>query len=229
MPKQYTVMLENFEGPLDLLLSLIERRELDITEVSVSQVTTDYLSYITALEQVAERELVWFVDVAVRILLHKSKALGAEPIDQAEVAEEASFAQLTEQLQLLKMYRQVSQILAAKWLGQIGRGSNSVWLKQLPPPNLNAMAIQQAGMAISSRTDQSSPALKRRPVIISRQDISATMRRLVNDITEPARINLLFAGQNRKTTIILLLAILELIKQGELNIKWHEDEIYVYS
>ena len=75
----YHVRLAVFEGPLDLLLHLIEREELDITRVSLARVTDQYLEYLSALEELQVDDLTDFVVVAARLLLIKSQALLPRP------------------------------------------------------------------------------------------------------------------------------------------------------
>ena len=70
MPTQdYQVKLPVFEGPLDLLLYLIEREELDITAVSLAAVTEQYLDYIALLENLVVDQLADFMVIAARLIL----------------------------------------------------------------------------------------------------------------------------------------------------------------
>ena len=71
----YLVHLEIFDGPLDLLLRLIEREEMDITQVSLSRVTGQFLAHLEGLEQTRVEDLAEFLVVAARLILIKSRAL----------------------------------------------------------------------------------------------------------------------------------------------------------
>ena len=75
----YQIQLPVFEGPLDLLLHLVEREELDITTVALAQVTDQYLAYLTELERRQASELAEFLVVAAKLLLIKSRALLPRP------------------------------------------------------------------------------------------------------------------------------------------------------
>ncbi|RLC61970.1 MAG: hypothetical protein DRI48_10120, partial [Chloroflexi bacterium] len=75
MLTNYEIRLPVFEGPLELLLHLIEREELDITTVALAQVTDQYLAYLEGLEERRARELADFLVVAAKLLLIKSLAL----------------------------------------------------------------------------------------------------------------------------------------------------------
>jgi segregation and condensation protein A len=75
----YTVLLPVYEGPLDLLLDLIERAELDITRVSLAQVTDQYLEYLRLIPAHDLADLASFLVVAARLLQIKSEALLPRP------------------------------------------------------------------------------------------------------------------------------------------------------
>lgn len=77
--KPYQVKLPIFQGPLDLLLHLIEREELDITKVSLAQVTDQYLEYISLLEELNAEVLADFLVIAAKLLLIKSEMLLPRP------------------------------------------------------------------------------------------------------------------------------------------------------
>lgn len=107
----YTVQLENYQGPLDLLLQLIERDQLDICDVSLAQVTSDYIAEVERL-QISLLERDWFVDIASRLVLVKSRALlpiSDSPIEAMEG--DSSAEDLAEQLELYKLYRDASREL----------------------------------------------------------------------------------------------------------------------
>lgn len=71
----YELRLEQFSGPLEKLLELIEERQMEITELSLAEITADFLQYLKNIEAVEPRLLADFVAVAAQLLLIKSKAL----------------------------------------------------------------------------------------------------------------------------------------------------------
>ena len=75
----YTVTTPVYEGPLDLLLQLIERAELDITRLALAQVTDQYLVHIRALTNLAAEEVSAFLVIASRLIQIKSEALLPRP------------------------------------------------------------------------------------------------------------------------------------------------------
>jgi segregation and condensation protein A len=69
------VTLEKFQGPLDLLLQLIEKEELPIAEISIAEVTDQYVRYLDTLEELFPEELADFLVIATKLLYLKSKTL----------------------------------------------------------------------------------------------------------------------------------------------------------
>ncbi len=91
--------LEKFEGPLSLLLKLIEHQEMDITQVSMSKVADQYVGYIRSNGNIDPEDMADFLVVAARLLLIKSKAL----LPYLYPEEEEEIEELEQQL---KMYRE---------------------------------------------------------------------------------------------------------------------------
>ena len=71
----YKIELEQFQGPLDLLLQLIEGQKLDISQVSLAEVTDQYLAYLDGVHDISATELADFLLVATKLLVIKSKLL----------------------------------------------------------------------------------------------------------------------------------------------------------
>lgn len=71
----YELKLEQFSGPIEKLLDLIEERQLTITELNLAEITADFLNYLKQIEQIEPRLLADFVAIAAQLLLIKSKAL----------------------------------------------------------------------------------------------------------------------------------------------------------
>ena len=125
----YRVTLPVFEGPLDLLLYLIERQELDITHVSLAQVTNQYLDYLSQARERDPDNLADFLVVAAKLLLIKSRVLlpqsPSPPSPEEDVGDD-----LVQQLMEYKRFKE-----ASRWLKDIeGQGLRSyVRLAAAPP------------------------------------------------------------------------------------------------
>src|SRR3989338_9236417 len=104
----YQTKLEQFEGPLHLLLELIEAEKLDITSIALSKVTDQFLDYLTETSDLHPEELADFLVVAARLLLIKSRAL--LPSLTGEGDEEAD---LERQLKIYREYYEASKSMHA--------------------------------------------------------------------------------------------------------------------
>jgi segregation and condensation protein A len=110
---EYQVALPVFEGPLDLLLDLIEREELEITKVALAQVTDQYLAYLRSAAQHDIADLAAFLVIAARLIQIKSEALLPRP-PARQPGEEDPGDLLARQLMAYKKYKQVAIQLAER-------------------------------------------------------------------------------------------------------------------
>ncbi len=112
----YELSLENFKGPLEKLLELIEEKKLEIKEISLAQVTEDFLKYLESIKEVPPAVLADFVVVASRLVLIKSKSLLPElPLTEEE---ESDIKELEERLLLYKTFKEAEKHLQKLWQGK---------------------------------------------------------------------------------------------------------------
>src|SRR5450759_2950045 len=127
----YTVTIPVFEGPLDLLLQLIERAELDITAVSLAQVTDQYLVFIHHM-QVPADEISAFLVVAAKLIQIKSEAL-LPRLPVREAGEEDLGEGLARQLRIYKRFKELSN-----WLDDRETRHLRTYLRVAPPPKVES-------------------------------------------------------------------------------------------
>lgn len=111
--RSYTVNTPVYEGPLDLLLQLIERAELDITKLALAQVTDQYLVHIRSMEENAPAEVSAFLVIASRLLQIKSEMLLPRPPER-EAGEEDPGDVLARQLIIYKRFKEMASYLAQR-------------------------------------------------------------------------------------------------------------------
>src|SRR5258706_1534126 len=104
--KTYQIKIASFEGPLGLLLGLIEKRKLHINDVSLAQVTEDYLAHINKLGGLPPSEISSFILVASTLLLIKSKSL--LPNLDLTSEEEGDIRSLEERLRLYEIFTKLA-------------------------------------------------------------------------------------------------------------------------
>lgn len=212
----YHFRLEHFEGPLDLLLSLIEREKLDITTVSLAQIADQYLRYLSREKDVTLENLAAFLSVASRLLLIKSRAL--LPVLTFTEEEEESVDDLEWRLRQYRMFRDAAMVLGALLATRnesyAREGFSGLQIVFYPPKDFSAEDLARHFRSLLG----SIPAQEEIPEKIVEQVISLEERivHLQNHLTE--RIETSFAefsgsARNKTDVIISFLALLELIKQ----------------
>jgi segregation and condensation protein A len=226
----YQVKLPLFEGPLDLLLHLIEREELDITKISLAQVTDQYLAYIAQLEELHPEILADFLVVAARLLLIKSQVLlprpeTALPSDDEEDPGEA----LARQLREYKRFKKVAQHLKER----SATGARA-FVRLAPPPKLarkvdlsdvtlSALLATMRQALAAQLADETLPAAPSQPTVTLDDQIALLRQRLLQQghITFSS---LLTKARSRLEVIITFLAVLEMFKALEITL--HQDGLF---
>lgn len=220
----HKVKVEHFEGPLDLLLQLIEEQKLEITKVSLAQVTEQYIQVLnqSAQNQIDTEELADFLVIAARLLLIKSKALlpFLEWGDEDEEGEE-----LTKQLKIYKEYLE-----AMKFIQEIIGKKRFAFSRQklltaeeigfAPPPKLKKEKLGEvfAGLIKSLDPLLNLPTEVVRKTINIQEKISQIRQRIFKEAS--ARFSDILKEAKDKTEVIVsFLALLELIKQRTIVVK----------
>ena len=122
----YRAELEVFEGPLDLLLSLIRKGSLPITEVALAKVTDGFLRYLETLEAIDAGALADFCETAATLMLIKSRAILPRPPED-DLDEEDDARELVERLRAFRHYRRT-----AERLGERERGGKRAFARVAP-------------------------------------------------------------------------------------------------
>ena len=228
----YAVALPAFEGPLDLLLQLIEKEELDITEVSLVAVTDPYLQALSHLDVIEPGALADFLVIASRLLFIKSRSLLPKPVpvddDGEEDVGDALIRQLIE-------YRQFKEI--ASQLKDREEAGLRVYLRLAPLPDferrldlsdVDGDKLQQALRRALERIPVDPPIPQMRPYTITVADQIENVRDLLREKRGEGRVqsapgavvaftDLLSSTPTRMEVIVTFLAVLELIKQLEIE------------
>ena len=144
IPPSYAYRLPGFEGPLDVLLRLIEREELDITAISLAAVADQFVAYIEAQPDRDPAVLAEFAAVASRLLLLKTRGLFPRA-PEAPVAEVDGGADEDDLVRQLLEYRQIKE--AAGALGGRDRAGERVFAPLAVPAHATAGAIPEITLA----------------------------------------------------------------------------------
>jgi len=213
----YKVQTAVYEGPLDLLLDLIERAELDITSVSLATVTDQYLVYINNLEHVNADEISAFLVIAAKLLQIKSEALLPRPPARAP-GEEDLGRSLVDQLKLYKRFKEIGG-----WLNERQEANLRTYLRVAPPPKLEPkldlsnltleklVAAAQEAFA-KERNKQPLGVIIAAPRVTIREKIDL-ITKTMNEVGHSTFRELLNQGASRLEVVVTFLAMLELVKR----------------
>ena len=223
----YAVRLPGFNGPLDLLLRLIERAELDITYISLAQVADQYLAHVRALETPEPGALAEFVSLAARLLLIKSRALLPRPAAEERPApfQDADAEALARQLREYRRYKQVAALLRA-WHEEERRtflrlAPAPPELDLTPPPVRHTLAELVA--ALQRRLQLALPleeagVIALGPRLTVAQVVAEILRRL--ERAPWFSFDDLFAPDTRREEVIVTFwAVLELLKRRVITVE----------
>jgi segregation and condensation protein A len=208
--------IQQFEGPLDLLLSLIEQRQLDITTIALAEVTEQFLQYLKQLEKIDPATLADYLSIAAKLLVIKSKAI--LPTLEIEAEDEDAGFDLEGRLLLYKQFKEV-----AKYLKKLDNKRRQGFLRPIsfeqkisffPDPSLTAKDIHKAILVVlnSLKELDSLPKAKLKEAVSIQEKIDQLRDRLGQQV-ETKLSEILKAAKNKGEVIITFLALLELIKQ----------------
>jgi len=221
----YRINIPLYEGPLDLLLDLIEKAQLDITRLALAQVTDQYLDYLRNLPDSNAAEVSAFLVIAARLVLIKSAALlPHHEVSPDHPVEEDDGEALAQQL---IQYRRFKQLAA--WLGDREAANLRTYLRLAAPtprfePRLDMEEItldDLVGIAYQVFIGKSDlPALSK---VVTMQRI--TIREKIQAIIDILRsqgstsFRALAGSHSRLEIVITFLAMLELIKRSFISVE----------
>ena len=219
----YRVRLEVFEGPLELLLRLIEREELEITKVSLALVTDQYLAHIAALREVTAGDLAGFMVIAAKLLVIKSRSLLPQPEVEADDEQEDLGEELAQQLVEYKRFKEV-----ASELREIEERGQRVYPRLAPPPKIEPRlhagdaTLTDLLMAFA-RALEAHPPLPEvdavvAPAPVRIQDCVESIERLLGRHRRVRFSTLMRRARSRLEIIVTFLAMLEMIRRQQLQV-----------
>lgn len=218
----FQIKQEKFEGPLELLLELIEKEKLAISEISLAKVADEFIRHVKALQKIDPEELAEFLVVAAHLMLIKSRSL----LPQLELSEEEEVS-IKDLERRLKEYQRLKELagelkrLEAKGMRIISReaygGMEPVFY---PPPKLSLEILREAFAAVLAsipKIEKLAEEKLRR--IISLEEKISHIRSLLAGALEKTFSDVVKNAKEKMEVIVSFLAILELAKQKFLELK----------
>lgn len=233
MSNDFAVSSHIFEGPLNLLLDLIEKRKLHINEISLSHVTNDFLDFVGSLEQKNLDKLTEFISIASTLILIKSKSL----LPQGEVGteEQTEIEDLELRLKLLQIFKNASILIKESFNTKPLFSRRIVKQKKivfLPTEQIECNKIQwYISQLIHNLPKSEKKPEKKMSKTISLEEM---MNKVINRVKQNISISFNTLNKEhseRKNVIISFLAILELVKLGTVSAEQDKrfDDILVES
>lgn len=212
---QFKVRAGEYEGPMEVLLDLIEKRRLLVNEVSLSQVTDDFIAYVRSSDDFPMEDAANFVAVAATLLLIKSKSLLPELELSSE--EEEDVDDLQRRLAAYEQTRNASRDLA-RLFGKrvmVSAGERKPEPMFAPSKDLDLARLAKAleEVLAAREVEQKLPEARIRPMVSIEEMMDDLRERVQHALSLSFRE---FAGDTKEKVeiIVSFLALLELVKQG---------------
>jgi segregation and condensation protein A len=216
------VTLPSFHGPLDLLLHLIKQHKIDIYDIPIALITTQYNGYLDAMEELSLDVAADYIYMAALLIHIKSKML--LPHDDDEVIEDPR-QELVDRLLEYQRFKAVAESFAELDVLRMG-----VWPRPATPiPGTDASEIDMSEVGLFDLIDAFRGALNRykqnhpQSIELKRtvHKISDKMRELYDKLHEksPIRLGWFLEGRDRNELIAIFLATLELVRLGGISLK----------
>ncbi|MEY4602391.1 MAG: segregation and condensation protein segregation and condensation protein [Candidatus Parcubacteria bacterium] len=229
----YNVKTDVFEGPLDVLLSMIEKRKLSISDISLAKVADDYVSYVRSQTDFPLADSASFILVASTLVLIKSKSL--LPTLSLSEEEEHTIEDLETRLTLHQQYKQKAEELKKLFGVNILYGATpkkQTTVVFAPDRRTNISSLQQAILNMIAQMPKPlavAHTTVRKVISLEEAIVSLTER-----ISRHLKMNFReFAGvgkQEKVSVVVHFLAMLELVKQGVIEVKqdraFHDIEMH---
>ena len=223
--EEYRVSLSQFEGPLDLLLHLIEKAEVNIEDIFVSEITSQYLAMMDDLSELDMDRASSFLTVATQLLLIKSRSLLPRPPVETEEEEDPE-TQLIRQLREYKAFKAAGEELHERFEEAKKAFTRLPEDVILPPQkvdisNATLDNLYSAFLAILNRedeeTEQQDMTQKVRPDQFTVRDRVVHLRDRLRE--GRVRFDTLFSDTStRMERVVTFMALLEMLAHGEIHI-----------
>ncbi len=222
MTERFSLKLQDFEGPLDLLLQLIEKRKLHISEVSIAAVADDFIAYLSRLANLPKHETADFLVVASTLMLLKSAAL--LPSLALTPEEETDAAELERRLKLYQYIQTLSGDLRKRF------GTSPLYFREasktitpifVPTSEITIQNI----LATARRLLSSLPKPEIIPEVVVRKirSLQETIEELTSRLQSALSLKFSdFAPRHREekvNIIISFLGLLELVRRGMIEVE----------
>ena len=212
-----TFKVEKFEGPLDLLLQLVEKNELDISTISLAAVAEQFVEHIRGNTSIPLEEVADFLVVAAKLMYLKSKLL----LPSLEVSELEEGPSLEDQLRRYRQFIELSKFIDAMWKSgdrSFPRTARAVKQREAifsPPVGITTESLRELMLRVIAKLEplvkMPQAALER---VVSIQEMIGSLYAKIKANAKTSFRNFVGNQAVKGEVIVSFLALLELVKQG---------------
>ncbi|OKL38025.1 segregation/condensation protein A [Domibacillus mangrovi] len=236
---EYKVKIDSFEGPLDLLLHLINKLEIDIYDIPAAEITNQYLLYVNTMQELELDIASEYLVMAATLIAMKSRSLLPDhaSTDDEYDEEEDTGEELMRRLIEYKKYKEAAvklQELEKERTKLFSRSPADGLFAPVKEGPLNVTIYDMLG-AFQKMTRRKKLSVPRQATV-RRQEMSVETRmkmlmKTLHDAKVPVLFEDLFQSHEREELVVSFLAILELMKQNEITVmqKGSFAQLYVVS
>ena len=215
-PDALEVFLEAFEGPLDLLLYLIRRQNIDILNINIAEITEQYIAYVELMDAAQFELAAEYLVMAAMLAEIKSRFL-LPRMGEVEEDEEDPRAQLIRRLQEYERYRD-----AAEKIDELPRRYRDFHLasaemplleKEIPLPEIDLQEVLLAFADVLRRSDLKESHHIQRQALSTREKMSQILLRISDKHFTPLT-SLVLKDEGKLGIVVTFLAVMELIKES---------------
>ncbi|MES2994928.1 MAG: ScpA family protein [Patescibacteria group bacterium] len=212
---RFHIKTESYEGPFELILDLIERRQLSINELSLAQVTDDYIQHVRGHGTFPMEDAAQFIGIAATLLLIKSKSLipdleltGEEEEDMDDLKR-----RLAEYERVREMMRELSRIFGKNVMVSAGERAPEVVFAPARDLTLAKLESALADALAALEKEEKLPEARVRPLVTIEEMMDTLLTRVQKAMTISFKE---FSGtaKEKVEVIVSFLALLELVKEG---------------
>lgn len=218
LQNSFSIKTEVFEGPLELLLDLVERRKLLINDISLASVTDEYMSHVAKMQEMSLPGTANFVALAATLLLIKSRSL--LPVLELSSEEEENIDDLEKRLRLYQIYRNASRVVLDSFGLKVAHERQYVAdTKPLFTPD--TYCSKESLAEAMYRVLKELPITEKKPkvqikAIVTLEEMIAKLHERIEKQLKLRFSELMGNDKEKRTLIVGFLAVLESVKQGSI-------------
>ncbi len=230
----FRVDLELYRGPLDLLLYLVRKHEVDITDIPIAEITGQFLDYLTILEQLDVNDVGDFIEIAGILIEIKSRHVLPHVDDEDETWKDPR-EELVERLLEYKKYKDAASMLeerSRQWQQSYPRLANDLPPRRIDPSDQPIHEVELWDLVSAlGRIMRGHELVKPANIVYDETPIHVYMQQIHSTLLTRGRIGIteiFSSGMHKSAMIGLFLAVLELVRHHSVEAEQDENSAEIW-